>query len=130
MNEQFKSATLRNALEYDGKAKLEAVISKTMASQPDLRSNIKSIIPEVKRLLNQINSLAISEQRALLQEMSPTADAKKHAEKISGLPPSADGAEIGNVVQNFLPSQTVIHISDTQKQLLSIMNTPGCTMVN
>ena len=83
----IKLVTLRNAVEYDGKAKLEAVISKTMASQPDLRSNIKSIIPEVKRLLNQINSLAISEQRALLQEMSPTADAKKHAEKISGLPP-------------------------------------------
>src|SRR6476660_10474583 len=77
----IKLVTLRNALEYDGKAKLEAVISKTMASQPDLRSSIKSIIPEVKRLLNQINSLAISEQRALLQEMSPTADAKKHAEK-------------------------------------------------
>ena len=94
--------TLRNALEYDGKAKLEAVISKTMASQPDLRSNIKSIIPEVKRLLNQINSLAISEQRALLQEMSPTADAKKHAEKISGLPPLY-GAEIGNVVTRFPP---------------------------
>lgn len=98
----IKLVTLRNALEYDGKAKLEAVISKTMASQPDLRSNIKSIIPEVKRLLNQINSLAISEQRALLQEMSPTADAKKHAEKISGLPPLY-GAEIGNVVTRFPP---------------------------
>ena len=98
----IKLVTLRNALEYDGKAKLEAVISKTMASQPDLRSSIKSIIPEVKRLLNQINSLAISEQRALLQEMSPTADAKKHAEKISGLPPLY-GAEIGNVVTRFPP---------------------------
>ena len=63
----IKLVTLRNALEYDGKAKLEAVISKTMASRPELRSNIKTIIPEVMRLLNQINSLAINEQRALLE---------------------------------------------------------------
>jgi glutamyl-tRNA synthetase len=98
----IKLVTLRNAIEYDGKAKLEAVISKTMASRPELRGNIKTIIPEVRRLLNQINSLAINEQRALLQEMSPTADIQKHAEKISGLPPLY-GAEIGNVVTRFPP---------------------------
>jgi len=94
--------TLRNAIEYDGKARLEAVISKTMASRPELRGNIKTIIPEVRRLLNQINSLAINEQKALLQEMSPTADIQKRAEKISGLPPLY-GAEIGNVVTRFPP---------------------------
>lgn len=98
----IKLVTLRNAIEYDGKAKLEAVISKTMASRPELRGNIKTIIPEVRRLLNQINSLAINEQRALLQEMSPPADIQKHAEKISGLPPLY-GAEIGNVVTRFPP---------------------------
>lgn len=98
----IKLVTLRNAIEYDGKARLEAVISKTMASRPELRGNIKTIIPEVRRLLNQINSLAINEQKALLQEMSPTADIQKHAEKISGLPPLY-GAEIGNVVTRFPP---------------------------
>jgi glutamyl-tRNA synthetase len=98
----IKLVTLRNAIEYDGKARLEAVISKTMASRPELRGNIKTIIPEVRRLLNQINSLAINEQRALLQEMSPTGDIQKHAEKISGLPPLY-GAEIGNVVTRFPP---------------------------
>jgi glutamyl-tRNA synthetase len=98
----IKLVTLRNAIEYDGKARLEAVISKTMASRPELRGNIKTIIPEVRRLLNQINSLAINEQKALLQEMSPTADIQKRAEKISGLPPLY-GAEIGNVVTRFPP---------------------------
>lgn len=98
----IKLVTLRNAIEYDGKARLEAVISKTMASRPELRGNIKTIIPEVRRLLNQINSLAINEQKALLREMSPTADIQKHAEKISGLPPLY-GAEIGNVVTRFPP---------------------------
>jgi len=98
----IKLVTLRNAIEYDGKARLEAVISKTMASRPELRGNIKTIIPEVRRLLNQINSLAINEQKALLQEMSPTADIQKKTEKISGLPPLY-GAEIGNVVTRFPP---------------------------
>ena len=98
----IKIVTLKNALEYDGKAKLEAVISKTMANRPDLRSNIKNIIPEVKRVLNQINSLDINEQRALLQQMSPTDDTKKQIEKVTGLPPLY-AAEMGKVVTRFPP---------------------------
>jgi glutamyl-tRNA synthetase len=95
--------TLKNALEYDGKAKLEAVISKTMASRPDLRTNIKAIIPEIKRLLDQVNSLAISEQKTLLQEISPPAvEPEKQVEKFSGLP-ELHGAELGKVVTRFPP---------------------------
>ena len=99
----IKILTLRNALEYDGKAKLEAVISKTMASRPDLRSNIRSIIPEVMRLLNQINSLGLNEQKALLEQMSPTDDGKKHTEKASSSLPPLYGAEMGKVVTRFPP---------------------------
>ena len=98
----IKLVTLKNALEYDGKAKLEAVISKTMAYRPDLRTNIKTIIPEIKRLLDQVNSLAISEQKTLLQEISPTVDLDKQVEKFSGLP-ELYGAEMGRVVTRFPP---------------------------
>ncbi|HEY7082311.1 MAG TPA: glutamate--tRNA ligase [Nitrososphaeraceae archaeon] len=98
----IKLVTLKNALEYDGKAKLEAVISKTMASRPDLRTSIKTIIPEIKRLLDQVNSLAISEQKTLLQEISPTVDPNKQVEKFSGLP-ELYGAEMGKVVTRFPP---------------------------
>jgi glutamyl-tRNA synthetase len=98
----IKLVTLKNALEYDGKAKLEAVISKTMASRPDLRANIKTIIPEIKRLLDQVNSLPISEQKTLLQEISPTKEIKKQVEKYPGLP-ELYGAELGKVVTRFPP---------------------------
>jgi len=98
----IKLVSLKNALEYDGKAKLDAVISKTMASRPDLRTSIKTIIPEIKRLLDQVNSLEINEQKALLQEMSPTIDRKSQAEKGTGLPPLY-GAEMGKVITRFPP---------------------------
>ena len=62
---------LRNALDYNGKARIDSVISKILGSNPELKKKIKIIIPKVKEMLEHINSLPIQEQKILLINKSP-----------------------------------------------------------
>ncbi|MDP8941151.1 MAG: glutamate--tRNA ligase family protein, partial [Thermoproteota archaeon] len=97
--------TLKNALEHDGKAMADTVIAKIAASRPNLRSELKNIIPEIKTLVQKINSLSLSDQKAFLEEISPGESKKKkkvyEARQIH-LPP-LEGAKMGNVVTRFPP---------------------------
>ena len=97
--------TLKNAVEHDGKAMADAVIAKFAASRPDLRSDLKKIIPEIKTLVQKINSLSLADQKALLEEISPEESKKKKKIYEAGqirFPP-LEGAEMGNVVTRFPP---------------------------
>ncbi|HET8792388.1 MAG TPA: hypothetical protein VFM31_01230 [Nitrososphaeraceae archaeon] len=40
--------SLRNALDYNGQARLDSVISKLLALKPEIKSQIKVIIPKVR----------------------------------------------------------------------------------
>jgi len=97
--------TLKNAVEHDGKAMADAVIAKIAASRPNLRSNLKNIIPEVKNLVQKINSLPLSDQKAFLEEIAPEESKKKkkvYEADQTHLPP-LQGATMGNVVTRFPP---------------------------
>jgi glutamyl-tRNA synthetase len=97
--------TLKNAVEHDGKAMADAVIAKIAASRPSLRSNLKNIIPEIKNLVQKINSLPLSDQKAFLEEIAPEEPKKKKIVYEAGqihLPPLQD-ATMGNVVTRFPP---------------------------
>ncbi|HEX5976664.1 MAG TPA: glutamate--tRNA ligase family protein, partial [Nitrososphaeraceae archaeon] len=97
--------TLKNAVEHDGKAMADAVIAKFAASRPDLRSDLKKIVPEIKTLVQKINSLSLTDQKAFLKEISPEELKKKKKIYASGqiqFPP-LEGAEMGNVVTRFPP---------------------------
>jgi glutamyl-tRNA synthetase len=97
--------TLKNAVEHDGKAMADAVIAKVAASRPDLRSNLKNIIPEINILVQNINSLPLADQKAFLEELAPEESKKKKIVYEAGqihLPP-LQGATMGNVVTRFPP---------------------------
>jgi glutamyl-tRNA synthetase len=100
-----KIIALKNAVEHDGKAMADAVIAKIAASRPNLRSNLKNIIPEIKNLVQKINSLPLSDQKAFLEEIAPEESKKKKKVYEAGqihLPP-LQGAIMGNVVTRFPP---------------------------
>lgn len=95
---------LRNALDYNGKARIDSVISKILGSNPELKKKIKIIIPKVKEMLEHINSLPIQEQKILLINKSPeNIESKKKIEKTQSLLPPLDKAEFGKVVTRFPP---------------------------
>ena len=50
---------LRNAVDYNGSARLDTVISKILGSKPEIKNNLKDVIPRIKEILEQINSLPL-----------------------------------------------------------------------
>ena len=97
---------LKNSVEHNGKAQDDAVIAKFVGSKPELRSQIKSLIPEIKAVVQQINALSLANQKSLLEELAPLgAVAKKQAAEHQQqmLLPPLEGAAHGKVVTRFPP---------------------------
>jgi glutamyl-tRNA synthetase len=95
---------LRNALDYNGKARLDSVISKVLGSKPEIKTQIKIIMPKVKEILEYINSLSIQEQRNLLIIKFPQSlEPKKAIEKSESQLPPLINAELGKVITRFPP---------------------------
>ena len=97
--------TLKNAVEHDGKAMVDTVIAKIAASKPNLRSNLTKVIPDIKILVEKINSLSLADQKAFLEEIAPEElkERKKVYEAGQSQLPPLQGATMGNVVTRFPP---------------------------
>ncbi len=73
---------LQNALFHDGRANYKAVMGKIMAENPELRKRAKELIPEVKKIVEEVNSLSPEEMRKKLEEIAPELlERKKKEEK-------------------------------------------------
>ncbi len=100
----LKVITLKNSVEHDGKAQVDVVVAKLAGSKPELRGQIKVLIPEIKAVVQKINAMPLADQKSLLEELAPgEAAAKKPAgEQHLQLPP-LEGAVHGKVVTRFPP---------------------------
>ena len=100
----IKVVALKNSVEHDGRAQADVVVAKVAGSKPELRGQIKALIPEIRAVVQKINAMALAEQKSLLEELAPgEAAAKKSAvEQQLQLPP-LEGAVHGKVVTRFPP---------------------------
>ncbi len=95
---------LKNAVDYKGKARLDTVISKVLGSKPELKNNLKDILPKIKEILEQINSLPLEKQKELLLKKCPLhLETKKSLEKNEFHLPPLINAQAGKVVTRFPP---------------------------
>ncbi len=105
MNEELKriikSIALKNAIDHDGIARLDSVISKLLAIRPDLKPEIKSIMLDIKNIINDVNLLSLDKQREELDILNPDFLIVKREER-KGLPPLPN-AEMNKVVTRFPP---------------------------
>lgn len=88
---------LANAVKYGGKANLKAVIGKVMA---EVKGNAKEVIPIIKRVVEEVNSLSIEEQKKEMDKLEIKIEEKKKGKK--KLPPLPN-ARKGEVVTRFPP---------------------------
>lgn len=98
-----RTLALKNALDHDGKAQFDAVISKFLGTRPDKRTEIKSLIPDIKSAVQAVNAMALADQKVLLEELAPgELETKKQADTGPRLPP-LENAVVGKVVTRFPP---------------------------
>jgi glutamyl-tRNA synthetase len=95
---------LKNSVEHDGKAQADAVVAKVAGSRPELRGQIKTLMPEIKAIVQNVNAMPLADQKSLLEELAPgeTAAKKPAGGQQMQLPP-LEGAVQGKVVTRFPP---------------------------
>ncbi len=95
----IKAYALKNAVEHDGKAVAGSIIS-GLFNHGLKKENIKQIMPDVNKVLNEINKFSIDEQKYLFEEFK---DIIGHRPEREGLPELAD-AKKGKVITRMSPS--------------------------
>ncbi|CAB49406.1 glutamate--tRNA ligase [Pyrococcus abyssi] len=112
---------LINAIEHGGKANPKAVIGKVLGENPELRSKAREIVPIINKVVEEVNSLSLDEQKAKLMEIYPEYFEKKEEKKEEkkGLPPLPK-AEKGKVVTRFAPNPDgAFHLGNARAAILS-----------
>ena len=121
LRKEIRKVSLQNAFEHDGKTKDKIVLSKILGIVPELKNNIKDIIPEIASIVSQVNAMSIEEQKTEIQNNFPEVLAVKEKvkEESVGLPP-LDGAEQGKVVTRFTPAPNGYpHIGHAKAAIIS-----------
>ncbi|MFP3231491.1 MAG: glutamate--tRNA ligase [Acidilobus sp.] len=114
-------ATLRNAVQHEGKAQVNSVMSSLMAEKPELRRNARELAQLVKEMVDKVNSMSLDEQReALEREFGEVAEGKRRQETERKSLPPLPNAEEGKVVTRFAPNPDfAIHIGNARPAILS-----------
>jgi len=64
----IRKYALQNAVKYNGKANIGAIVGKVLAENPKLKSDIKNISKEIRKTVGEINSLSCDEQKKELEK--------------------------------------------------------------
>jgi len=101
MKDLILKYALQNAVRYNGKANLGAVIGKVLSENPALKRKIKEVSKEIQRIIKEVNSISLEKQKEKLEKLAPKLLHEKKKEKKRVLPALEDAKK---VVMRFEPS--------------------------
>jgi glutamyl-tRNA synthetase len=100
MKDLIRKHALLNAVEYKGKANVQAVMGKVLAENPELKKDMAVLGKETAKIVKEINSWPLKKQNEELERFGKIEKPKK--EEREGLPPLPN-AEMGKVVTRLPP---------------------------
>ena len=119
LKEFIRKAALLNAVSHDGKAQAGALVGKVLGERQDLRSKVKELSTVINTVVNEVNSLSLSEQKIIVDEKWPETQKKEKAEE-KKLPPLPNADTYSKIVTRFSPNpDCVLHLGSARAILLS-----------
>ena len=116
----IKKIVLLNALRYNGKASPKPVFGKLLGEHPQFRQKIQEISPLINEVVQEINSLSLEQQKAIVSEKWPEALTEEKTEETKQLPPLPNAKKYTQVVTRFSPNPDfVLHLGSARAIILS-----------
>jgi glutamyl-tRNA synthetase len=96
---------LQNAVQHDGKARLETIIGRIIAEHPQIKPQIKTIIPIINKVLQEVNSWDPEKQKKILMEKWPNLYKKKKIREEKKTLPPLENVENWSIIKTrFAPN--------------------------
>jgi glutamyl-tRNA synthetase len=117
----IRKNALINAHHHGGKPDPGATLGRTIAEVPELRARVKDLMPEVRRVCEEVAKLSTTEQEAELRRSHPEAlEERKPVKEERRLPPLPNVDKYTIVVTRFAPNpDSVLHLGSTRAIILS-----------
>lgn len=114
LRETVKKIAAQNALRHGGRADPSSVMGKLLALKPELRGQIKDLMPLVREICDEISSIP---QERLSEIYGEKEEIKKKVEQDL---PELPGAIPGKVVTRFAPNpNSALHLGSSRAAVLS-----------
>ncbi len=108
---------LINAVQHDGKANAQAVLGKIIAEMPELKAKIKEIMPEIIKVVKEVNSLSLNEQQKRMEELGIKIEKKVEKQE---LPPLPNVDKYKKIVMRLAPFPSgPLHIGNARMVVLN-----------
>ncbi|MBU0684515.1 MAG: glutamate--tRNA ligase [Candidatus Thermoplasmatota archaeon] len=82
----IRKYALQNAVQFNGKATVGAVLGKVMAENTELRPRAKELTTLAKTVVDEINKMPAEAQKKALEELAPELLVKESKQRETGLP--------------------------------------------
>jgi glutamyl-tRNA synthetase len=102
MKDILEKHVLKNAIGYNGKANVNAVLGKVLAEHPEFKKDMKKVVGEIQKVVGVVSKLTVDEQRKKLMKIAPEMLEEK--KEVFERKLEMQGAVKGKVVMRFAPS--------------------------
>ncbi len=119
LREFIRKAALLNAVGHEGKAQAGAMVGKILGERTELRSRVKDLSGVINAVVGEVNSLSLSEQKAIVEKNWPETQKKREVEekKLSPLP---NEDKYKQIITRFSPNpDCVLHLGSARAIILS-----------
>jgi glutamyl-tRNA synthetase len=121
LRELILKASLLNALQHGGKGQASALIGRIISERQDLKTRAKELVGLIGKVVGEVNSLSVEDQKRKVEEKWPEDLKKEKAEEVEKRLPALPNADrYKQVVTRFSPNpDCVLHLGSARAIILS-----------